>query len=125
MLPNLQQAPLGSKGAAGFGWDDMTVYKIGAQISITPGWTWRAGFSFGDQPIPESEVMFNILAPGVIEQHLTFGLTKSVGENKELNFVIMRAFSHSVKEDNPLEAPGQQTIELKMDQWEFGVGLTF
>jgi hypothetical protein len=37
----------------------------------------------------------------------------------------MRAFSKTVSGGNPLDFHGQQTIELKMDQWEFGVGFSF
>ncbi|MFQ5706717.1 MAG: OmpP1/FadL family transporter [bacterium] len=122
--PNPNFQPLGSDNSSGFGWDDMTVFKFGLQLQTGGGWTWRTGYSFGDQPISESEVLFNILAPGVIEQHFTFGFSRAIGD-KELNLVVMRAFSESVTGPNPLEVPGQQTIELKMDQWEFGVGLSF
>jgi len=115
---------LGSTNGAGFGWDDMMIYKFGAQWQSNSGWTWRAGYSIGEQPIPESEVLFNILAPGVTEQHVTFGLSKTIW-NQEINFSIMRAFSNTVSGTNPMEAPDQQTIELKMDQWEFEIGLSF
>ena len=37
----------------------------------------------------------------------------------------MRAFSHAVKGPNPLEVPGLQAIELKMDQWNFELGWSF
>jgi long-chain fatty acid transport protein len=124
-LPNPNFQPLGSANGWGFGWDDMTVVKIGAYLQTGDGWTWRAGFSFGDQPIPESEVLFNILAPGVIENHLTFGFSKEIAGGREINIVVMRAFSNSVTGANPLEAPGRQSIELKMDQWEVGVGFSF
>jgi long-chain fatty acid transport protein len=125
MLPNLMQAPLGNENGAGFGWEDMTVIKGGVYFETSRGWTWRAGYSKGKQPIPESEVLFNILAPGVIEQHLTVGFSKALGGDKEISFVAMRAFSKSVSGGNPLDFPGRQTIELKMDQWEFGVGFSF
>ena len=118
LLPNLQTAQLGNDGGAGFGWKDMTVYKIGVQWKSSKAWTWRAGYSTGNQPIPESEVLFNILAPGVIEQHVTAGFTRAMADNQDLNFAVTRALSHSVTGPNPLEAPGQQTIELKMDQWQ-------
>ncbi|MDZ7267518.1 MAG: outer membrane protein transport protein [candidate division KSB1 bacterium] len=125
MLPNLQQARLGDDKGAGFGWKDMTVFKGGVYFQTSGGWTWRAGYSFGKQPIPESEVLFNILAPGVIEQHLTAGFSKTVAGDKEISIAIMRALSNSVSGGNPLDFPGRQTIELKMDQWEFGVGFSF
>jgi long-chain fatty acid transport protein len=125
LLPNLASARLGEPGGAGFGWRDMTTYKFGGQFQAGDAWTWRVGYSFGEQPIPSSEMLFNIIAPGVIEQHLTFGFSKKVGGKQEVSFALMHAFSHAVDGPNPLEAPGRQSIELKMNQWEFAFGLTF
>ncbi|MBI5060402.1 outer membrane protein transport protein [candidate division KSB1 bacterium] len=116
---------LGSDNGAGFGWEDMTNVKFGVQWTGMPQWAWRAGWAFGAQPIPDSEVMFNILAPGVVEQHLTLGGSYMIGGQKEISCSIMRAFSNSVQGANPMEAPGQQQIELKMDQWEVEVGFGF
>jgi long-chain fatty acid transport protein len=121
LLPNLQKSKLGTGNGAGFGWDDITVVKLGVQWKSSKEWTWRAGYSIGDQPIPRSEVLFNILAPGVIKEHLTFGATRSFG-NSELKLAVMRAFNHSVEGPNALEAPGQQKIRLTMGQWEVSVG---
>ena len=124
-FPGLQTARLGDDGAAGFGWQDMTTVKGGVQWRSSEGWTWRAGYSFGEQPIPATEVLFNILAPGVVEQHATLGVTRALGAGKELHLSAMRAFSQKVSGGNPLEAPGRQVIELRMDQWEFEVGFSF
>jgi long-chain fatty acid transport protein len=125
LLPNLQQSPLGSDNGAGFGWDDMTVIKLGAQWQSSEYWTWRAGFSYGEQPIPSSEVLFNIIAPGVPEYHATFGVTKKITENSEIDLAVMRAFEKSVEGPNLLEAKGQQRIELTMDQWEISLGYSW
>jgi long-chain fatty acid transport protein len=122
MLPNLMQAPLGADGGAGFGWDDMTAVKFGIEHRVSDSFTWRAGYAYGQQPIPSSEVLFNILAPGVIEQHATFGFSKAVGDGKNLDFALTRAFNKNVSGPNPLEVPGLQTITLGMDQWVFTVG---
>ena len=117
---NLFTGPSGALGAsngAGFGWEDMTVYKLGYQWSTSSDWTWRVGYSYGKQPIPTSEVMFNILAPGVIEQHITFGFTNKLSPTSEWNFAAMYAPSKSVTGPNPLSANGQ-TIELKMYEYQ-------
>ncbi len=124
MLPNLAMAPLGADGGAGFGWDDMMTYKAGVQVATAGDWTWRFGFSTGDQPIAPSEVLFNILAPGIMEEHFTVGFSKLLGSgNRSLNVALMHASSVSVRGVNPLEAPfpGQQEIELEMDQWELEI----
>lgn len=118
LLPNLQTAQLGDDNGAGFGWDDMTIYKIGYQWQTSGGWTWRVGFSYGEQPIPESQVLFNILAPGVMEKHFTFGFTKEMGKDNELSFAAMYAPKESVKGPNPLDPPSGQQIELEMEQYQ-------
>lgn len=123
MMPNLMTAALGTDGGAGFGWKDMTIVKAGTQIR-TNGWTWRGGYSYGEQPIGSSEVMFNILAPGVIEQHITGGFSKAIGQGS-FDVSVIRALSKSVTGANPLEVPGRQSITLRMDQWDVAVGYTF
>jgi long-chain fatty acid transport protein len=114
---------LGGDQGVGFGWDDMTVYKFGIQWESSPAWTWRAGYSYGEQPIPDSEVLFNIIAPGVIEQHITAGFTFKTKSNQELNFALMRALSNTIEGPNPLDPA--QTIELQMDQWEITAGYSW
>ena len=126
MLPSLMVAPLGSDSGAGFGWQDIDVVKFGVQWAASENWTWRAGYSKCDQPIPASEVLFNILAPGVVEDHLTFGFSRAVGTGPgRLNFALMYAASQSVVGGNPLEVPGRQQIELEMNEWEFEFGYSF
>jgi long-chain fatty acid transport protein len=114
---------LGADNGPGFGWKDMTIYKVGVQWKSSKEWTWRAGYSKGDQPIPDSEVLFNILAPGVIEQHVTVGSTWTMSNNNDLNFALTRALSHSVTGPNPLDPA--QTIELKMDQWQIAASYSW
>jgi long-chain fatty acid transport protein len=125
MLPNLMTARLGDDGGAGFGWRDVTAYKFGVQYAASPSVILRIGYAYAQQPIPESEVLFNILAPGVIEQHGTLGVGAKVGDKSMLNVSIVRAFSKSITGANPLEVPGKQTIQLKMDQWVFDFGMSF
>ena len=69
-------------------------------------------------------MQFNILAPGVIEEHITFGFTKELSDNSGIDVSFMYAPTGSVSGPNPLEAPGAQTIELEMKQYEIGVQYT-
>ncbi len=61
LMPNIMQSQLGQSGGAGFGWQDIDVIKVGYQFQLADI-TYRLGFSHGEQPIPESEMLFNILA---------------------------------------------------------------
>ncbi|MBK3516895.1 OmpP1/FadL family transporter [Carboxylicivirga marina] len=128
MLPdgsmNPDFAPLGADGGSGFGWNDINVYKIGLEFDKGNSWVFRGGFSHNDQPIPESEVMFNILAPGVIEDHITLGCSKAFGESgKALHLAMVYALPASVSGMNPMDPA--QTIELEMNQFELEIAFTF
>ncbi|RKZ86023.1 MAG: hypothetical protein DRQ39_06315 [Gammaproteobacteria bacterium] len=110
---------LGGNNGVGFGWDDMTTVKFGVQYNAQNNWTWRAGYSHGDQPIPDSEAFFNILAPGVMEEHFTAGFTKKIaGGSQEINFAAMYAPKHSVKG----AISPTQTVELEMEQYQLELG---
>lgn len=125
LLPNLMTAPLGSENGAGFGWKDVLMFKFGVMYSGFCGWDLMAGYSVGQNPIRDTEVLFNILAPAVIENQVTLGITKSVSKNQELTIAFMYAFENSLKGPNPLEAPNQQSIEIGMKQFQIEVGYAF
>lgn len=112
---------LGGDNGPGFGWRDMTVFKLGYQWQANRDWTLRTGVAYGNQPVRSSEVLFNILAPGVQEWHFTLGCTKSMGKSGELSFAAMYSPTKGVGGPNPLEVPGQQTIDLAMHQLEFEI----
>ncbi len=125
LLPNLQTALLGTDNGAGFGWKDILVYKFGLMYKTLKNWTIMAGYSYGENPIPDTEVMFNILAPAVVQNHITFGVTRRIEKCHEVTVSFMYALNNSVTGTNPLEAPGQQTIEIAMKQWQVEVGYSF
>ncbi|MDE1922217.1 MAG: outer membrane protein transport protein [Gammaproteobacteria bacterium] len=111
---------LGGQHGPGFGWRDMTVYKLGLSWDLDTDWTGRVGFSHGTQPIPASQTTFNILAPGVIENHVAVGFTHRHGDNGELSFAFTYAPEKTISGANTFDPT--QTITLKMHQYimEFG-----
>jgi long-chain fatty acid transport protein len=114
---------LGGANGAGFGWEDMTTYKLGFEWQRDEANTWRFGYSYGEQPIQSADVLFNILAPGVMEQHVTLGLTSKAASGGEWNFSFMYAPENSVS--GPSMFDPTQSIELKMSQLEFEVSYSF
>lgn len=121
--PNPNFVPLGAAGGAGFGWKDMDIFKLGIEYGGVENWIFRGGYSYGGQPIPESEVLFNILAPGVIEQHIGLGFSYMLPSEQSLHFSFNYALNNTVSGPNPLEEA--QTIELEMQQLDFQLGFTF
>ena len=114
---------LGGKRGAGFGWHDMTTYKAGIEWYANDSTTWRFGYSYGKQPIRGADVLFNILAPGVMEQHITFGMTQLDDSGNAWNFSFMFAPTKSIKAPSAFDPT--QTIELEMHQFEVEVSYTF
>jgi long-chain fatty acid transport protein len=109
---------LGGKDVAGFGWEDIQIIKLGYQWQTGKN-TWRLGYSHTNQPIPSSEVVFNILAPGVMEDHFTFGYARDLNAKSSISFAAMYAPSNSVKGENTFDP--NQDIELEMDQYELAI----
>ena len=107
---------LGGEMGGGFGWDDMTTYKLGFQYDNGSDMVWRFGISNGDMPIPNTEMTFNLLAPAVVETHLTFGFTKDAGNDREWNFAFMHALENDETGMNNFDP--SQMVSWEMDQFE-------
>lgn len=119
---------LGANNGAGFGWEDITIFKLGVSHEMNPNLTVRAGWNHGDQPIPASQTFFNLLAPGVMEDHLTLGATWKLGKNEELSAMFMHALNNKVNGSGSISASfGGGEANLEMDQNLLGIayGKTF
>lgn len=116
---------LGTNDGLGFGWEDMTIYKVGIQWEARPDWTLRAGFSTANQVIPNTEALFNILAPATVTEHLTVGFTKTFGQNNELSFAYIHAFNEKVSGTNPNTGPQTGFLEMEQNEFELSWGRKF
>lgn len=87
---------LGNDLGMGFGWSDMTVYKLGVQYGVNKRLQLRAGYNYGKQPISENQISFNTLAPGVVERHYSVGFTYKASDMLEVTGTYMYAASKSV-----------------------------
>ncbi|GAB4176661.1 MAG: outer membrane protein transport protein [Rhodocyclaceae bacterium] len=115
--------PFGSSDGPGFGWRDMTVFKLGASYQLNKNLVLRGGVSHGRQPIPSAETFLNTLAPGVIEDHLTLGATWTLANGHELTVGYMHAFKKTVNGSGSIPAPfGGGEANIKMYQDSLGVG---
>ncbi|MBX9811972.1 MAG: outer membrane protein transport protein [Burkholderiales bacterium] len=121
--PSTNSAALGTSGGRGFGWSDVNVFKLGVQYEYSQNLTLRAGFNHGDNPIQARDVTFNIIAPGVVQDHLTLGLTHKMGTGGELTLAYMHAFSKSVTGSSLYNSFGVPagTETIKMYQNSFGI----
>ncbi|MDX1670066.1 MAG: outer membrane protein transport protein, partial [Limnobacter sp.] len=120
---------LGDDNGPGFGWNDVTTKKIGFEYAATEKLTVRAGYNKGDNPIEPQDVTFNILAPGVIEEHYTVGATYTLSETGEVSFHYMRAPSTSVSGNSAFAAfsagTPRETIDMDQQSLSLSFGLSY
>lgn len=109
--------PLGSDGGPGFGWHDVDVFKIGAEWRYDRDWTLRAGYSYNTNPIRPADVGFNILAPGVVQHHLTGGAKYRWSDNLDLELAAVY-----VPENEVAGNYNGQPVEIRMHQYEATLG---
>jgi len=113
---------LGTTDGSGFGWNDMTVYKLGAEYQWSDALTLRAGYSHADQPVDKDQTMFNILAPAVIEDHATIGMTYTLPHGSQISMFYMHAFENTVKGNNSIPpAFGGGEADITMSQNAYGI----
>lgn len=121
---------LGSDDGPGFGWDDVDVVKLGVEWRTSPGLTLRAGYSYATNPISSRDVQFNILAPAVVQHHITAGLEYKIDSAWSVELAGLYAPEESVKGGdlpNPFVYDPAHTVEISMYQFEatFGVKYKF
>ncbi|NNG05337.1 MAG: hypothetical protein HKM95_14730 [Inquilinus sp.] len=115
---------LGDENGPGFGWDDIDVFKIGAQWEVDEKWTVRGGYSYSENPISSSEVLFNILAPGVMEHHITGGVSYQLSDSSTA-FLGAALFAPSSDVSGPNPQLPAQNIDLEMHQFEISFGMAW
>lgn len=117
-------ACLGGSNGAGFGWKNVSVRKIGVEYAVDPSLTLRAGFGRSDNPIRSEDVTFNILAPGVVQDHYTLGATYALDKESELTGAFMYAKKNSVSGQSlfaQFGLPPTTTETISMHEYSLGV----
>lgn len=114
----------GSADGPGFGWDDMTVYKVGVKHQMNEGLALMAGYNHGESPISSNTTTVNVLAPGVVEDHLALGFEKKLSPKSKLTGSYVHAFENTVKGDGVIPSAGipMGAYDLTMDQDAVGIG---
>ncbi|HEY8624007.1 MAG TPA: porin [Casimicrobiaceae bacterium] len=127
-MPNSTSTCLGGPNGAGFGWHSIDVWKLGVQYQIDDQWTVRAGYNHSDNPIRPQDVTFNILAPGVVVNHLTLGTTYNWDKKSDLTAAFMYAFNNSVQGAslfNNFFPPPQPAMQEKIQLREWALGIQY
>ncbi len=112
--------PLGSTGGPGFGWEDQTIFKIGFKTQATPKLAVMGGFNHGSSPVGSEDTFFGVLAPAVVEDHVTFGLEYALSKTSSVTGTYRHAFSNTVKGDLAFGQP----LDITMEQDAIGIAFS-
>ncbi len=113
---------LGQDNGAGFGWVDMDVYKLGVSWDMSKTLTLRGGYTYNSSPIPDSQTLFNVLAPATIQEHLTLGATWALSNESELTVAYMYALDKTINGSSSIPAAfGGGEADIGMSQNSLGI----
>ena len=107
-----------------FNWDDQWVFALGGDYRANDRWTLRAGYNFGENPVPDETL--NPLFPATVEHHLTAGFGYLMG-NRVFDFAVERVFEadDTNGNPNPMVNPFGPGSQVRHDQWTVSVGLSW
>jgi len=114
------QTLLGTDDGLGFGWEDMNVFKFGLQWEYQHNLSLRMGYSRADNPFPNTQALFNTLAPAVVRTHYTIGFGIPLSQRIELNAALTYAPNEKIHGVN--KNTGPQTGFIEMAQYELVIG---
>ncbi len=123
---------MGAANGPGFGWRDVDVIAVGMEWKYTPALTLRAGYSYNTQPVTSANVMLNILAPGVVTNHISGGFTYSCNRNSAIDFAVVYAPRTTVSGPEylptviggPGVVPGSN-IDIRLSELQVTLGYTY
>ena len=116
---------LGCDSCRGFGWSSVNVFKLGAEYQYNPNLILRAGYNHTDNPIQARDVTFNMIAPGVVKDHLTLGFTYDLSKDSELTMAYMHAFKNSVQGPSLFNAFGVPAGTETIRMYENSLGIAY
>jgi len=103
----------------------VNVFKLGAEYQYNPKLILRAGYNHTDNPIQGRDVTFNIIAPGVVQDHATLGFTYNLSKDSELTMAYMHAFKNSVQAPSLFNRFGVPAITERIQMYENSLGMAY
>lgn len=117
--------PLSLSGGSGFGWRDVTAIKTGFSYDVSKDLTVRIGYNHSTQPIEADQTMYNVIAPGVVQGHLTLGATYRFSRQLEASAFYAHAFEKSVQGSGSLVPNSDANLRMKQNSFGLSVGWNF
>ncbi|GMU64818.1 MAG: hypothetical protein AMXMBFR36_10920 [Acidobacteriota bacterium] len=108
-----------------FDWQDQWVVALGNEWRVGDAWTWRAGYNFGESPVPDDTL--TPLFPAITEHHLSIGASYTTFRGVSWEFAVERALEASQTNDNPnpMVNPFGPGSRVDHSQWTVAFGVSW
>ena len=126
---------VGAENGPGFGWDNIDVYKIGADYQYDSCWKFRGGWCLSQVPYSNTQLDVNAYTQAMGRHHLTFGFTYNLDACTELDFAYFHMFRTRLSGNAQIHVPtgtplgsftlGRLTERLYQDSFTFSIGRTW
>jgi long-chain fatty acid transport protein len=122
--PSVQGAPPEIVLPFVFNWRDQWVYAVGADYRLSPSLTVRAGYNYGENPVPDATL--TPLFPAITDKHASLGFAWTSGK-RTYDFAIERAFPKRQVNNNtdPRVNPFGPGAWVDHEQWTLSVGASW
>jgi len=113
----------------GLGWHGVLALALGVQRQLSESFTIRGGYTFNQNPTPESLTSINFAAPLHFQHQLSAGGSYKLAENVSLNGVYSFFLPHDIT--GPIVTPGgaipgsSVTSSESVHVVSFGIGVTY
>jgi long-chain fatty acid transport protein len=109
----------------GLGWQSVFAVALGAQYQPTDRITLRAGYLYNTNPIPAPLTLFNVQAPGIIQNTLSLGGSYLLTENITVSLAWMHGFRNAI-EGSIFQIPGSSVrLDAQNDILWMGFNVRF
>ena len=111
----------------GLGWSSIFAVAVGGQYQATEKLTLRAGYLYNTNPIKATDTLFNVQAPGFLQQMLALGVSYKLTDD----IVLTAAWTHQFRNaiEGPIlqvQAPGERIkLDAQTDSIVLGLNVQF
>jgi long-chain fatty acid transport protein len=87
----------------GLGFESIFAVALGAQHQLTDATSLRIGYSFNENPIPNSQSLFNVASPTIIMHTLYLGASYDISHVLKVSAGYVHGFENSI--EGPIVTP--------------------
>ncbi|MFW5910966.1 MAG: OmpP1/FadL family transporter, partial [Thiohalospira sp.] len=120
------EGPNGTQRTMDPGWDDQTVYALGANWGVADGVEVRAGYNYAESPIDSEDVVANMILPAVVESHYTVGAGFDLAGGWELDahYMYVPEKTFTAPANTGATDPNNEQ-EIGLSETSFGINLGY